>query len=264
MTTPAGERAQANGRGRRPAEPERARLGRVLVVEDEPDVAELLRYNLSREGYDVLQAANGAEGLRQARESRPDLVLLDLMIPQLNGWEVCRRLKQDPATRAIPVIIVTARVDEGDKVLGFEMGADDYVTKPFAVRELLARVRAVIRRSRPAEPTGRARIAVGELEIDRRRFEVTMKGRPVPLTPKEFELLATLAAEPGRVFGREELLDLVWGRDGFVEQRTVDVHLARLRSKFLAARLPVPGVETVRGVGYRFREPGPAGSATGA
>jgi two-component system phosphate regulon response regulator PhoB len=144
------------------------------------------------------------------------------------------------------------------------MGADDYVTKPFAVRELLARVRAVIRRSRPAELTGRARIAVGELEIDRRRFEVTMKGRPVPLTPKEFELLATLAAEPGRVFGREELLDLVWGRDGFVEQRTVDVHLARLRSKFLAARLPVPGVETVRGVGYRFREPGPAGSATGA
>jgi DNA-binding response OmpR family regulator len=250
------ERAQANGAGRRLGERERVRLGRVLVVEDEPDVAELLRYNLVREGYDVVLAPNGADALRHARESRPDLVLLDLMIPQLNGWEVCRRLKQEPATRAIPVIIVTARVEEGDKVLGFEMGADDYVTKPFAVRELLARVRAVIRRSRPPEPVDRARIKAGDLEIDRRRFEVTMRGRAVALTPKEFELLAALAAEPGRVFGRGELLDLVWDRDGFVEPRTVDVHLARLRSKFLAARLPVPGVETVRGVGYRFREIG--------
>jgi DNA-binding response OmpR family regulator len=138
------------------------------------------------------------------------------------------------------------------------MGADDYVTKPFAVRELLARIRAVIRRSRPAEAADRVRIKLGDLEIDRRRFEVTMKGRPITLTPKEFELLATLAAEPGRVFGRDELLDIVWGRDGFVEPRTVDVHLARLRGKFLAARLPMPAVETVRGVGYRAREAGKA------
>jgi DNA-binding response OmpR family regulator len=230
------------------------RAGRVLVVEDEADVAELLRYNLSREGYAVLLVANGAEAVRRARESAPDLVLLDLMIPQLNGWEVCRRLKSDLLTRTIPVVILTARAEEGDKVLGFELGADDYVTKPFAVRELLARIRAVIRRSAPRPAAGQHALRVGDLQIDRRRFEVTVQGRPVSLTPKEFQLLAILAGEPGRVFARGELLDLVWGRDGFVEPRTVDVHLARLRGKFAAARLPAPDVETVRGVGYRFRD----------
>ncbi len=256
------ETAPTNGRGRRvsdagPVGPH-PRLGRILVVEDEPDVGELIRYNLAKEGYEVVRASNGVEALRQAREAVPDLILLDLMIPQLNGWEVCRRLRQDPATRATPVIIVTARVEEGDKVLGLEMGADDYVTKPFAVRELIARIRAVMRRRAPVEASEKThRVTVGDLEINRRRFEVTLKGRPVPLTPKEFELLAILAGEPGRVFGREELLDLVWGREGFVEPRTVDVHLARLRAKFVAAKLPPPDVETVRGVGYRFREPGP-------
>jgi two-component system alkaline phosphatase synthesis response regulator PhoP len=239
-----------DGVGRRPAV-------RVLVAEDERDVAELLRYTLAREGFEVILAANGADALREARDSRPDLVLLDLMLPQVNGWELCRRLKQDPATRALPVIMLTARAEEGDKVLGFELGADDYVTKPFSTRELVARVRAVVRRSRPAETEERRqRIKVGDLVVDRLRFEVTVGGRQVALTPKEFELLATLAAEPGRVFGRDVLLDLVWGRDGFVEPRTVDVHLARLRAKFLAARLPEPGIETVRGVGYRFREAG--------
>jgi two-component system, OmpR family, alkaline phosphatase synthesis response regulator PhoP len=233
------------------------RAGRVLVVEDEKDVAELIRYTLSKEGYEVSLATNGAETLRQVRELRPDLVLLDLMIPQLNGWEVCRRLKQDQATRAIPVIMLTARVEEGDKVLGFEMGADDYVTKPFSPRELVARIKAVVRRSKPAElEAKRHRLKAGDLLIDRHRFEVTVGGRPVALTPKEFELLATLVAEPGRVFGRDELLDLVWGHDGFVEPRTVDVHVARLRGKFVAAKLPPPGLDTVRGVGYRFREPG--------
>ena len=228
---------------------------RVLVAEDERDVAELIRYTLAREGFEVVVATNGADALRQARESRPDLMLLDLMLPQVNGWELCRRLKQDPATRALPVIMLTARAEEGDKVLGFELGADDYVTKPFSTRELVARVRAVVRRSRPPEAEERRhRIKVGDLVVDRQRFEVTVGGRPVVLTPKEFELLATLAAEPGRVFGRDVLLDLVWGRDGFVEPRTVDVHLARLRAKFLAARLPEPGIETVRGVGYRYRE----------
>jgi DNA-binding response OmpR family regulator len=239
-----------------PVSPGRRPLGRVLVAEDERDVAELIRYTLSREGYDVVVAANGAEALREARESRPDLVLLDLMLPQVNGWELCRRLKQDPSTRAVPVIMVTARAEEGDKMLGFELGADDYVTKPFSTRELAARVRAVIRRVRPPElEERRHRIQVGALTVDRQRFEVTIGGRGVALTPKEFELLATLAGEPGRVFGRDELLDLVWGRDGFVEPRTVDVHLARLRAKFAAARLPEPAIETVRGVGYRYREP---------
>jgi two-component system alkaline phosphatase synthesis response regulator PhoP len=238
-----------DGAGRRPGT-------RILVAEDERDVAELIRYTLAREGFDVVIATNGSEALRQAREGRPDLMLLDLMLPQVNGWELCRRLKQDPATRALPVIMLTARAEEADKVLGFELGADDYVTKPFSTRELVARVRAVVRRSRPPESEDRKhRIKVGDLVVDRQRFEVTVGGRAVALTPKEFELLATLAAEPGRVFGRDVLLDLVWGRDGFVEPRTVDVHLARLRAKFLAARLPEPAIETVRGVGYRYREP---------
>ena len=230
--------------------------GRVLVVEDERDVAELIRFNLGKEGYDVVVTGSGTDAVKQAREARPDIVLLDIMVPHLNGWEVCRRLKQDADTRTIPVIMVTGRVEEGDKVLGFEMGADDYVTKPFSPRELLARIRAVARRGQPATSEKKVLVKIGDLEIDRYRFEVRQKGRPVELTPKEFELLAILAGAPGRVFGREELLDAVWGRDGFVEPRTVDVHLARLRAKFTAARVPPPAIETVRGVGYRFKEPG--------
>jgi two-component system alkaline phosphatase synthesis response regulator PhoP len=227
---------------------------RILVVEDEQDVAELLRYNLTKEGYEVTLVGNGADALKRAREAKPDLILLDIMVPQLNGWEICRRLKQDRETVAIPVIMVTGRVEEGDKVLGFEMGADDYVTKPFSPRELLARVRAVTRRGRLGDADGAQVLRAGDLEIDRQRFEVKMKGRLVELTRKEFDLLATLIRTPGRVFGREELLDLVWGQDGFVEPRTVDVHVARLRGKFAAAKLEEPGVETVRGVGYRFKD----------
>jgi len=227
----------------------------VLIVEDEPDVAELIRYNLVKEGYEVVTASSGTDALKRARDAQPEVILLDIMVPQLNGWEVCRRLKAEADTRGIPVIMVTGRVEEGDKVLGFEMGADDYVTKPFSPRELVARIRAVVRRGRVDNGTRKSLVKAGDLEIDRYRFEVRMKGQAVELTPKEFELLAILVAAPGRVFGREELLDAVWGRDGFVEPRTVDVHVARLRGKFTAARLPVPGVETVRGVGYRFRDP---------
>ena len=231
------------------------RPGRVLLVEDEHDVAELIRYNLAKEGYDVVLATNGTDALRLAREVRPDVVLLDIMVSELNGWEVCRRLKQDPDLSGIAVMMVTGRVEEGDKVLGFELGADDYVTKPFSPRELVARVRAVVRRGKPSDSKEKkAHLRAGDLEIDRYRFEVRMKDRLVELTPKEFELLATLVSTPGRVFRREDLLDLVWGRDGFVEPRTVDVHMARLRRKFLAAELEAPGIETVRGVGYRFRE----------
>jgi len=222
-------------------QPGRQRLGRVLLVEDEQDVAELIRYNLTKEGYDVVLTANGNEALRFAREHHPDVLLLDIMVPQLNGWEVCRRLKKDPDLSQIPVIMVSGRVEEGDKVLGFEVGADDYVTKPFSPRELIARIRAVLRRGRPADAKEKkASLKVGDLEIDRYRFEVRMKGRQV--------------GTPGRVFGREELLDMVWGRDGFVEPRTVDVHVARLRGKFTAAKLEEPGIETVRGVGYRFKD----------
>ncbi|HEY7203251.1 MAG TPA: response regulator transcription factor [Methylomirabilota bacterium] len=240
----AGERAGTGGQ----------RAGKVLVVEDEADVAEMIRYNLGKEGYDVRLAGTGVDALRQVKDVRPDVILLDIMVPQLNGWEICRRLKQDRETQSIPVIMVTGRVEEGDKVLGFEMGADDYVTKPFSPRELVARVRAVVRRGRAREDTAGQALRAGDLAIDRQRFEVKMKGRLVELTRKEFDLLAALVRTPGRVFGREELLDLVWGQDGFVEPRTVDVHVARLRAKFIAARAPEPGIETVRGVGYRLRE----------
>jgi len=193
------------------------RLGRVLLVEDEPDVAEIVRVNLVREGYEVVLAEEGKDALARARDA--------------------------------------ARVDEKDRVLGFELGADDYVTKPFSPRELVARIRAVLRRSQAAEAPGKRHyLRSGDLEIDRHRFEVRIKGRAVLLTPKEFELLATLVGSPGRVFGREELLDLVWGHDGFVEPRTVDVHVARLRGKFVAAKLQPPGIETVCGVGYRLRD----------
>ena len=226
----------------------------MLIVEDEPDVAELIRYNLVKEGYEVVTASSGTDALKRARDAQPEVILLDIMVPQLNGWEVCRRLKAEADTRGIPVIMVTGRVEEGDKVLGFEMGADDYVTKPFSPRELVARIRAVVRRGRVDNGTRKSLVKAGDLEIDRYRFEVRMKGQAVELTPKEFELLAALVGSPGRVFGREELLDLVWGRDGFVEPRTVDVHVARLRAKFTAARVPAPAIETVRGVGYRFRE----------
>ena len=238
------------------------RAPRVLVVEDEADVAEMIRYNLGKEGYEVRLAGNGTEALRQVKDARPDVVLLDIMVPHLNGWEICRRLKQDRDTAPIAVIMVTGRAEEGDKVLGFEMGADDYVTKPFSPRELLARVRAVCRRARTPEDTAGQPLRAGDLEIDRQRFEVRMRGRLVELTRKEFDLLAGLVRAPGRVFGREELLDLVWGQDGFVEPRTVDVHVARLRAKFNAARVPVPAIETVRGVGYRFRDPARAVTET--
>ena len=252
MTPPSQRRRPA---GEPTGPPGRERLGRVLLVEDEPDVAELIRFNLHKEGYEVHVLNTGGEAIRHVRDGKPDVVLLDIMVPQLNGWEVCRRLKQDPQTRGISVIMVTGRVEEGDKVLGFEMGADDYVTKPFSPRELLARVRAVLRRGSTVDTReAKHHLKAGELEIDRHRFEVKMQGHVVELTRKEFDLLAVLAATPGRVFGREELLDLVWGRDGFVEPRTVDVHVARLRAKFSADKLPEPGIDTVRGVGYRFRD----------
>jgi DNA-binding response OmpR family regulator len=241
-----------------PPQPEvRSRAGRIIVVEDERDIAELIRYHLSKENYEVLVVASGAEALKHVRDRQPDAVLLDIMVPDMNGWEVCRCLKRDGDTKNIPVIMVTGRVEEGDKVLGLELGADDYVTKPFSPRELLARLRAVLRRSKTTGGGKHRRVVVGDLEVDSERFQVSVRGKPVDLTPKEFELLATLVEAPGRVFRRDELLDRVWGREGFVEPRTVDVHLARLRAKFLDAKLPPPEIDTVRGVGYRYREPAP-------
>ena len=228
-------------------------MPKVMVVDDEESLLEAIRYALSREGIEVVTASDGGEAMRDFEAERPDLVVLDLMLPTLNGWDVCRRIR---ATSQVPILMLTARDAEVDRVVGLEMGADDYVTKPFSPRELVARVRAVSRRGRAGDDAAGQPVRAGDLEIDRQRFEVKMKGRLVELTRKEFDLLSALVRTPGRVFGREELLDLVWGQDGFVEPRTVDVHVARLRAKFTAARTPMPAIETVRGVGYRFRDAG--------
>ena len=227
-------------------------MARLLVVEDEVDLQEVLAYNLRRAGHEVLAALRGQEGLRLAREKRPALVLLDLMLPDLPGTEVCRALKADPATRAIPVVILTARGDEPDRVIGFELGADDYVVKPFSVRELVLRVEAVLRRGQRAT----APSCFGALHIDRAAHRVRVSAREVELTALELRLLLALFDRRGRVQTRATLLDDVWGLEVEVTSRTVDTHVKRLREK-----LGVAGgyIETVRGVGYRFAEaPGAA------
>jgi phosphate regulon transcriptional regulator PhoB len=222
---------------------------RVLIVEDEPDIRDLLVFHLEREGYQVTQCRSGAEALRLARATPPDLVLLDLMLPEMDGLEVCRRLRQDPATMALPIVMLTARGDEVDRVLGLELGADDYVVKPFSPRELVARIRAVLRRARP--PAGAAPLVIGRLAIDAAAHHVTVDGQAVSLTRKEFDLLRALAEARGRVLSREYLLDHVWGYTaaGEIESRTVDVHVRRLRQKLGAEG---QRIGTVTGVGYRF------------
>ena len=223
---------------------------KVLIIEDEPDIRDLLAFHLEREGYAVTRSSNGAEGLRLARGAPPDLILLDLMLPEMDGLEVCRRLRQDPATQAVPLVMLTARGDEVDRVLGLEMGADDYVVKPFSPREVVARVRAVLRRSRRAtEDT--APVTVGPLRIDPAAHTVSVDGVAVNLTRREFDLLRALVEARGRVLSREYLLDHVWGYTaaGEIESRTVDVHVRRLRQKL------GPGgrrIGTVTGVGYRL------------
>jgi phosphate regulon transcriptional regulator PhoB len=222
---------------------------RVLIVEDEPDIRDLLVFHLERDGYQVAKARSGADALRQAQGSPPDLVLLDLMLPEMDGLEVCRRLRQNPVTQGIPIVMLTARGDELDRVLGLEMGADDYVVKPFSPRELMARIRAVLRRTRPVP--GSAPLTVGGLSIDPAAHLVTVNEAPVSLTRREFDLLRALVEARGRVLSREYLLDHVWGYSAAeeIESRTVDVHVRRLRQK-----LGPEGqrIGTVTGVGYRL------------
>jgi len=222
---------------------------RVLIVEDERDIRDLVLFHLEREGFQVSSASSGEEALRQVRHASPDLVLLDLMLPAMGGLEVCRKLRQDPATVALPIVMLTAKGDEVDRVLGLELGADDYIVKPFSPKELLARVRAVLRRAKPAP--GAAAITMGALAIDPGTRTVTVEGVPLTLTHKEFELLSALADAQGRVLSREFLLDRVWGysRAGEIESRTVDVHVRRLRVK-----LGPEGhrILTVKSVGYRL------------
>ena len=226
----------------------------ILVVEDEPDIRDLVVLHLTREGFRCRTAGNGADALREARGAHPDLVVLDLMLPGMDGLEVCRRLRTDASTAAIPIIMLTAKADEVDRVVGLELGADDYVAKPFSPKELVARVRAVLRRSRPPAESA-AVLKAGTLILDAARHVVTLDARPLSLTPKEFDLLHALMESTGRVLSREQLLARVWGyaHAEEIESRTVDVHVRRLRAK-----LGVEGgrIATVTGVGYRLEPDG--------
>lgn len=225
-------------------------MARILVIEDENDIRQVLDYNLRQAGHEVILAARGQEGLRLAREQHPELLLLDLMLPDLAGTDICRMLKDDPATRAMPIVMLTARGEEVDRVVGFELGADDYVTKPFSVRELVLRIRAVLKRHETEGADGRT-IEFGCLKIDREAHRVWVGDEEVELTALEFKLLVTLYERRNRVQSRGALLDHVWGIETKISTRTVDAHVKRLREKLGSAR---DYVETVRGVGYRFAD----------
>jgi two-component system phosphate regulon response regulator PhoB len=219
----------------------------VLVVEDEKALADLLQYNLEKEGYRVSLAADGEEALMMAQEDRPDLFVLDWMLPKAPGIEVCRRLRQRQETRNTPIVMLTARSDESERIRGLDTGADDYIVKPFSMQELLARLRAVMRRIRPA--LAEDKVIVGDIVIDRASHRVKRAGREIHLGPTEYRLLDHLMQHPGRVFSREQLLNAVWGSDVYVETRTVDVHVGRLR-KALNEGFDADPIRTVRAAGY--------------
>jgi phosphate regulon transcriptional regulator PhoB len=226
----------------------------VLVVDDEADLVELVSYNLKKEGFAVDSASDGEEALSKIRKKKYDLLILDLMLPGLQGMELCRILRNDPKTSGLPIIMLTAKGEELDKVLGLEMGADDYMTKPFSPRELVARVKSVLRRSPGERPSGEGMLKMGGLQIDRERYVVSIKGKPVKLSATEFKLLLYLVERKGKVFSREQLLDAVWSDEAFVEPRTVDVHIRRLRSQIEDDPANPKYVKTLRGIGYFFSE----------
>ncbi len=221
----------------------------ILIVDDEPDLVELLSYNLKKEGFGVLTASDGEEALLKIRKTEVDLILLDLMLPGIQGLELCRILRQNPKTERIPIIMLTAKGEEGDKIRGLETGADDYMTKPFSPKELIARVNAVLRRS--GERTSRDNVLrIGDLLIDRERYSVLKKDVPVHLSATEFKLLLYLVERRGRVFSRDQLLDAVWKDESYVEPRTVDVHIRRLRTQIEDDPAEPVYIKTRRGVGY--------------
>jgi two-component system phosphate regulon response regulator PhoB len=225
--------------------------GQILIVEDDRSLAEVLEYNLRQDGYQTVVANDGQEGLRQARVRSPDLVVLDLMLPMIDGLEVCRRLRADPATRNMLVLMLTAKTEETDEVVGFSVGTDDYVAKPFSVKVLLERIRALLRR-REGGASDEAVVVSQGVMVDRERHRVTIEEQPLDLTPSEFGLLQALVRQPGRVFSRSELIDAALGGDSLVLERTIDVHVRSLRKKMGHHAVLV---ETVRGIGYRFRDP---------
>lgn len=223
---------------------------KILAVDDEDSIRELLELQLKRNGYETLTAADGQAAMEQAAQA--DLVLLDVMLPGIDGFEVCRRLKADPSTQAIPIIMLTAKAEEIDKVLGLELGADDYMVKPFSVRELLARIKAVLRRSQVSQPAAEQQLTIGPLVMDFSSYTARIGTERLMLTPKEYELLKLLVTNPGRAFMRDELLERVWGYEYYGDTRTVDVHIRHLRAKLAAVPELAEAIETVRGVGYRF------------
>lgn len=219
---------------------------KILVIEDEKDVADLLALNLRKAGFRISVAADGVNGLQKAREDRPDFIILDLMLPGMPGLEVCKILRSDPSTSEIPILMLTAKADEVDRIVGLEFGADDYVVKPFSPREIGLRIRAILRRSEaPADS-----LTVGPISMDAARHEVRVDGKPVHLTSLEFKLLRTLLQRRGRVQDRDRLLNEVWGYESVIDTRTVDTHVRRLREKLGSVG---EYIETIRGFGYRFR-----------
>ncbi len=223
---------------------------KILVVDDEPEAVELVEFNLKKAGFDVLTAADGAEALKKARAALPSLIVLDLMLPEIDGLEVCKMLRRDAATARLPIIMLTAKAAEIDRVLGLELGADDYVTKPFSPRELVLRIKKLLERDQP-EPEGARPYKFGQLLIDAPRHQVSWRGKPIDLTATEFKLLVLLADRRGRVQSRDQLLRDVWEYNNLIDTRTVDTHMRRLREKLGPAS---KYLDTVRGVGYRFVE----------
>ena len=223
---------------------------KILVVDDEPEAVELVEFNLKGAGYEVSTASDGAEALNKARRIQPNLVILDVMMPEIDGMEVCKLMRRDPATSGIPIIMLTAKASEVDRVLGLELGADDYVVKPFSPRELVLRVKKLLDRGKPAE-LAKEKMVFGDLVIDMPRHAVFWKGKQIELTATEFKLLVTLAQRKGRVQSRDTLLRDVWGYESMIDTRTVDTHMRRLREKLGPA---AKYLDTLRGVGYRFVE----------
>ncbi len=223
---------------------------KILVVDDEKDIIELIRYNLEKEGLKVITATSGEEAIRRASNENPQLIVLDLMLTGIDGLEVCRILKRETKTSSIPVVMLTVKSDETDIVVGLELGADDYITKPFSPRILAARVKAILRRKEPKEEKAEI-IKIGPLTINLAKYQVSLKNKPLSLTSTEFKILAFLAQNKGKVFTRDQLLDKAWKEESFVVDRTVDVHIRRLRQKLGPASYLI---ETIRGVGYKFKD----------
>ena len=225
---------------------------KILVVEDDPNLLSALKYNLQKEGYGVATAADGAEAIETARREKPDLVILDLMLPKMSGFEVCRILRKD---MIVPILMLTAKAEETDKIVGLEIGADDYMTKPFSMRELIARVRAMLRRAKMTEPVPtdeNTLLRINDLDIDPARHKAMLRGTAIELTPKEFDLLAFLTKNKGFVFNREQLLEKVWGYDYAGDTRTVDVHIRWLRQKIETDPKNPKRLVTIRGTGYKL------------